>query len=123
MLAAFFKGGDLPEIGMGGGGLKVVTGGGRALVVGPPRNENFPWILLDSALHHYVAISERAHGRREREVITRAREASLVRDWDSRRRGLFAKWMTSCAKGAPDRGLETEVFEELLSVLEELEAR
>ncbi len=122
MLAAFFKGADLPEVGVGGkGGVKVITGGSRALVVGPPRNENFPWILLDSALHHYEAISERAHGRRKRDVLSPPRPESLVRDWEAKRRSAFTKWMASCAKGSPDRGLEAQVFDHLLAALQELE--
>lgn len=122
-LAAFFKGADFPELGVGGkGGLTIKSGSGRALVVGPPRNENFPWILLDSALHHYEVISERAHGRREKGVLPAPSEESLVRRWESKRRGRFAKWIASCAKGSPDRGLEAEVFDHLLNALEELEA-
>lgn len=121
-LTAFFKGADLPELGLGGRGLTVNTGSGRALVVGPPRNDNFPWILLDSALHHYQAISERAHGRREKAAVLKPSEESLVRGWDGRRRGKVAKWLAGCAKGSPDRGLEAEVFEHLVAALEELEA-
>jgi hypothetical protein len=121
-LTAFFKGADLPEFGIGSkGGLTVKSGSGRSLVVGPPRNENFAWILLDSALHHYEVISERAHGRREKGAVSSLEGESLVRRWDGKRRGRFAKWIASCVKGSPDGGLEAEVFELLLTALEELE--
>jgi hypothetical protein len=39
--------------------------GGRRLVVGPHRNPNFAWILLDRALLHYVSVRDRAHGKRD----------------------------------------------------------
>lgn len=124
LLAAFFKGADLPEFGLGAkGGLKVTGGSGRSLVVGPPRNENFPWILLDSALHHYVTISERAHGRRETELVARSRTASLVRGWEAKRRHAFTRWFASCLRGAPDAGLEAQAFEGLVAALEEIEHR
>lgn len=39
--------------------------GGRTLVVGPHRNPNLAWILLDRALLHYVSVRDRAHGKRD----------------------------------------------------------
>ncbi|MEE8310951.1 MAG: GTPase/DUF3482 domain-containing protein [Candidatus Binatia bacterium] len=39
--------------------------GGRVLRVGPIRNHNFPWILLDRALLHYRTLVGRAHARRD----------------------------------------------------------
>lgn len=121
MLTAFFKGADLPEFGIGGKGMAVHPGTGRALVVGPPRNENFPWILLDSALHHFEVISKRAHGKREQGVVPEARKESLVREWEGSRRSLFAKWFAACAKGGGATGLESEVFEQMVESLLELE--
>lgn len=39
--------------------------GGRNLAIGPHRNPNFAWILLDRALLHYVSVRDRAHGKRD----------------------------------------------------------
>lgn len=39
--------------------------GGRVAVVGPIRDPNFPWILLDRAVMHHRAIAQRAHAKRE----------------------------------------------------------
>ena len=121
--AAFFKGADLPELGLDArSGMKVSSGSGRALVVGPPRNENFPWVLLDSALHHYESITGRAHGRREKEVLASApdRGEGWVRSWPSHRRNRFTKWFASCAKGSPDSEAEQRVFDGLVAALEEV---
>ncbi|NNC88477.1 MAG: DUF3482 domain-containing protein [Akkermansiaceae bacterium] len=121
-LATFWKGADLPEFGLAGG-LKMSSGSGRTLVLGPPKNENFPWILLDSVLHRYAAILARAHGRRDEEVLAAGRGESLVRNLPRSRRNLLAKWFGSCARGAPNRGMEPEVFEALVETLQEVEGR
>ena len=117
---AFFKGADLPEIGFVGG-LKMSSGSGKKLVLGPPKSENFPWILLDSALHHHAAIVGRAHGRRDEGVLKGGGEESLVRDLPRSERSLLAKWFGTCAKGSPDRGMTPEVFEVLVGCLERAE--
>ena len=119
-VATFWKGASLPDIGLGRG-LNVSSGSGKTLVLGPPRSDNFPWILLDSVLHRYAEILGRAHGRRDVEVLKAAGAQSLVRDFSRRRRSLLAKWFESCAKGAPNRGLEPEVFGEIRNSLEEIE--
>jgi hypothetical protein len=119
-IATFWKGAHLPEIGLGGG-LTVSKGSGKSLVLGPPRNDNFPWILLDSVLSHYREVLARAHGRRDVEVLARGEGEGFVRDLTRSRRALLAKWFESCAKGAPNRGLEPKVFEELRDLLSEIE--
>lgn len=43
--------------------------GGERLRVGPVKNLNFPWILLDRALLHYRSVVERAHARRDALVL------------------------------------------------------
>ena len=113
---AFFKGADLPELGFLGG-LKVSSGSGKKLVLGPPKSENFPWILLDSALHHHAAMVRRAHGRRDAGVLEEESGESLVRDLPRGDRSVLAKWFGSCAKGAPDRGMTPEVFRVLVECL------
>ncbi len=39
--------------------------GDKVLVIGPHKNPNFPWVLLDRALLHWVTVSDRAHARRD----------------------------------------------------------
>jgi len=120
--AAFFKGGQLPELKVKlGGGIKLKGGEGRNIVVGPPASPNFPWVLLDSMLLRYRGMVSRAHGRRDVEVLEGGDAGSLVRQFPSERRSLLQKWFTSCLKGAPDRGKEPQVFAALLEALREAE--
>lgn len=119
--AAFFKGGQLPELKVKlGGGLKLKGGDGKSMVVGPPASANFPWILLDSMLLRYRGILQRAHGRRDEVSFDEAEGESTVRQFPSERRTLLQKWFISCLKGSPDRGKEPEVFAALVESLEEM---
>ena len=119
--AAFLKGGKLPELKIKlGGGLKWNAGDGETLVVGPPKNPNFPWVLLDSMLVRYRSILHRAHGRRDTGPLEESGDG-FARGFDSGRRSLLQKWFSSCLKGSPDRGKEPEVFAELVACLEEVE--
>jgi len=118
--AAWFKGGSLPDLRVDlRGGIKIGTGESRALVVGPPRNPNFPWILLDGTLVRYQQILDRAHGRRDEQRLGGG-GTGFTRDFPSDRRALLGKWFNSCLKGAPNRAMEPEVFEALVQTLEEI---
>jgi len=117
-IAAFFKGGSLPELKVKFGGIKLAGGDGRNLVVGPPASPNFPWVLLDSMLLRYQNIIARAHGRRDVEAVGAASGESRVRLLPSDQRSALQKWFTSCLKGSPERGLEPEVFGVIVSVLD-----
>ncbi len=119
--AAWFKGGSLPDLRISlTGGVKVGAGEGKALSMGPPKNPNFPWVLLDGVLTRYRRMLDRAHGRRDQEVLEGS-ETGFTRDFPSERRAVLGKWFGSCLKGAPNRALEPEVFEELVEVLGEVE--
>ncbi|MEO5716548.1 MAG: GTPase/DUF3482 domain-containing protein [Luteolibacter sp.] len=118
--AAWFKGGSLPDLRISlTGGVKLGTGEGRALAMGPPKNPNFPWILLDGAITRYQRILARAHGRRDEELLEGG-ESGFTRAFPGERRALLVKWFSSCLKGTPNRALEPEVFEALLATLEEV---
>ena len=120
--AAFLKGGSLPELKVSGlGKIGLKSGEGRTLVVGPPANPNFPWVLLDSMLVRYASVLNRAHGRRDAGKLEPQEGESRVRDFPRDRRALLQKWFTSCLKEKPDRGLEPEVFSALVAALAEAE--
>ncbi len=119
--AAWFKGGSLPDLRLTiGGGVKLASGEGRALEMGPPKNPNFPWILLDGTLTRYRRMLLRAHGRRDEEILEGS-EDGFTRHFPADRRAVLAKWFGSCLKRTPNRALEPEVFEALLESLEEVE--
>jgi len=65
------------------GGLRIaeikVLGqsvGGRVAVIGPVRDPNFPWIVLDRAFAHFESVAKRAHA--QRDVLTVPRPAAKV---------------------------------------------
>ena len=118
--ATFWKGEQLPEFSLGRG-LNVSAGSGKTLEVGPPRSDNFPWILLDSILHCYCGILARAHGRRDEEVLRAEGGESLVRGLSRSQRSTLAKWFDGCAKRLPKADLEPGVFEEIRTILEDLD--
>ena len=119
--AAFFKGDELPDLKVDmRGGVKLQGGEGRKLELGPPKNENFPWVLLDGMLVGFRQIQNRAHGRRDEAVLKMS--GGVVRGMQPEGRRILAKWLASCAKGNPDRGMEPEVFRVVVSVLEQVES-
>lgn len=118
--AAWFKGGELPDLRIDlGGGVKLGTGTGRMLEIGPPKNPNFPWVLLDSMLVRYSALLARAHGRRDREKLV-SQGNGFTRDFPAARRKVLAKWFGTCLRDSPDRSLEPEVFNALVAALEDI---
>lgn len=122
--AAFIKGNALPDLKVDmRGGVKLQGGEGRKLELGPPKNENFPWILLDRLLAAYVQIQERAHGRRDTQTISHGDDdRSYVKVISPEQRRGLGKWLTSCGKGDPDRGLEPEVFRMAVQILNTVES-
>lgn len=120
--AAYFKGGQLPELKVKLGGRLTLKGGaGKTITLGPPASINFAWILLDSMLLRYQGVLERAHGRRDRSRVDPTEGESVVRQFPAERRTLLQKWFSSCAKGTPDRGKEAEVFACFVAALTEVE--
>ncbi|MBK1834462.1 GTPase/DUF3482 domain-containing protein [Roseibacillus ishigakijimensis] len=121
--AAFWKGSELPDLALDlQKGAKFAKGEGTALRLGPPKNENFAWILLDSVLGHYREIVSRAHGKREELVLDhKAMEGGIVQTIKGEDRRILQKWFASCAKGKVDRGLEPEVFTALNRVLSDFD--
>jgi hypothetical protein len=107
--AAWFKGGWLPDLRVDlREGVKFSTGETKELEMGPPRNVNFPWILLDGVLVRYGRILERAHGRRDIEVLGSPNEDGFTKNFPQDRRKVLGKWFANCAKGARPVGKDVE---------------
>ena len=118
---AFFRGDSLPELKMDSRGVSLGGQSNKALVVGPPENDNFPWILLDRVFHHYREIASRSHGRRDREIQERAeKDAGWVRHFSRERRNKLQRWFTGQAKGG-EKSFDSGVFQELIESLREVE--
>lgn len=121
-IAAWFKGGSLPDLRIDfSGGVKLGAGEGKSLTMGPPKNPNFPWVLLDGALTRYRRMLARAHGRRDEARLGGGEESGFTRDFPSERRAVLGKWFGSCLKGTPNRALEPEVFRALVESLQDAE--
>lgn len=120
--AAFFGGDELPDVDFSfskGVGLK--KGGARSLEVGAPKNEQFPWVLLDSLLSAYRGILEWTHARREEEAFSGKGPSGRVTRFGGERRRLLAKWVGAARKGKVDGELSGLVFREFCLILEEVE--
>jgi hypothetical protein len=53
--------------------------GSRIVRIGPHKNRNFPWILLDRALLHLFTVRDFSHGRREKIVINNHENEGIVK--------------------------------------------
>jgi hypothetical protein len=119
--AAWFKVGSLPDLRIDlKGGIRLGTGEGKTLSIGPPKNPNFPWVLLDGVLVRYQRMLARAHGRRDVEILAGGGEG-FTKDFPRERREVLAKWFGSCLKGSPNRALEPEVYDALVRTLGEID--
>ncbi|MGJ8634614.1 MAG: GTPase/DUF3482 domain-containing protein [Luteolibacter sp.] len=106
---AWFKGGMLPDLKVDlREGVKFSTGETKELVMGPPGNVNFPWILLDGVLVRYGRILERAHGRRDEELLVAANEDGYTKGFPQERRKVLGRWFADCAKGSRPVGKDVE---------------
>jgi len=108
------------------GGLRIAEGrvlgqsvGGRVAVVGPVRDANFPWIVLDRALAHFESVATRAHA--QRDVLEIARPAGKVgassrfdADQRSRLAAIFSKLRS---RGAPASEESVEALAEHVAKL------
>ncbi|MFQ5629995.1 MAG: DUF3482 domain-containing protein, partial [bacterium] len=72
--------------------IKKYMQGSQLLRIGPHQNKNFPWIVLDRALLHYISIRDLAHSRRERVNLSGNEEkAGLVHKLDAEKRKRLAR--------------------------------
>jgi len=76
---------------------------GRDLVVGPHRDPNFAWILLDRALLHFASIAHRSHAVREAVRLTQedGEKRGLVKDLDASTTRQLEGAFRAIRKGSP----------------------
>jgi hypothetical protein len=120
LAVAWWKGGGLPELRIDlGGRIQAGSGESRRLSVGPPRNPNFPWVLMDGALSRYVQVVGRAHGRRDEARLGGGVEVGFTRNFSAERRAVMARWFGQCQKGKMRPESDAAAFSEVVGVLEE----
>jgi hypothetical protein len=120
---AYFKGDALPTLSLAIGRRGAV--GGRRLTLGPPKNANFAWILLDSVLIRYRLIVNRSHALRgDGTLAATSEEASetVVKTLASARQKQLARWFKNSARGRCDDAQDTEARQAIEATLAELEA-
>ncbi|MES1923755.1 DUF3482 domain-containing protein [Salinisphaera sp. T31B1] len=118
---AFFKGDALPTLKADLGPLGAL--GGRQITLGPPRNPNFAWVLLDSILIRYRQILSRAHARRgdgELDALAEP-EHSIARDMPTARQKTLAKWFRQVIRDQHDETRTAEAFAAIVDTLVDLE--
>ena len=94
---AFFKGDAIPTLRLDL--ARIGPLGGQRITVGPPRNPNFAWVLLDSLLIRYRQILSRAHARRGDALASDDEpSASIARALPGERQKALARWFRSLAK-------------------------
>lgn len=75
--------------------------GSQLMRIGPHQNKNFPWILLDRALLHYIGIRDLAHSRRELfRLSENQQKAGLVSQLDADKRKRLARLFEEIRKKA-----------------------
>jgi hypothetical protein len=129
---ALWKGKSLAEIAVSNplslsGKTKL---GSVRLCAGPPKNPNFPWVLLDRILFYYENLITRAHGRRDAFVIDMAeleKGETGRRGYSSRfsssRQKKLGKWLGQLGpkKTQASADDESQAWEEICRILAELE--
>ncbi len=130
---AWWKGKALAEIAVSNplsprGKTKI---GGVRRCAGPPKNPNFPWVLLDRALFYYENLITRTHGRRDAFVIDLSaladgggkRQRGYSSGFQSGRRKKLAKWLAGLEPGKtpPTAEEESAAWQEIQQILAEIE--
>ncbi|MES1938697.1 GTP-binding protein HSR1-like protein [Salinisphaera sp. T5B8] len=117
---AFFKGDALPTLRLDL--ARVGPLGGQRITVGPPRNPNFAWVLLDSILIRYRQILSRAHARRGDAMLEgQAADGSIARALDASQQKTLARWFRSVTRQRDAREQDSAAYDALVAVLESIE--
>jgi hypothetical protein len=95
--------------------------GGPVARIGPLRNPNFPWLLLDRALLHYGSIVRRPHARRDVLVLREDSKHGVVAGLEPGLQSRLSRTFAAIQKSGGD--VAHELRDELVDGLEDLLAR
>ncbi len=95
--------------------------GGRVVRIGPHKNKNFPWIVLDRALLHYRSIRDRAHSVQEPVKIDANQKAGVVSRLAPSQRKKLAKIFTDLQKKrfTDTARLERRLEDQILKIIQD----
>lgn len=116
---AYFKGDALPTLSLAVGRRAAI--GGRRLTLGPPKNPNFSWVLLDSVLIRYRLIVARTHALRDGHSLAGDGE-TIVRSLPGPRQKTLARWFRAVARGRAGEQQDIEArqaIEDTLAALQD----
>jgi len=117
---AFFKGDAIPTLKLDMARLGPL--GGRRVTLGPPRNANFAWVLLDSVLIRYRQILSRAHARRgDGALAAEVATESIARRLPGDRQKALARWFRGVARDRDDEQRSSAGWAALVETLEAIE--
>ncbi len=124
--ASVLKGKDLADIKVTSPVVGDLAAGGLSIKAGPPKNPNFPWVLLDRSFFHFEQLISRAHARRDSFVVDYAvlsREGTRIgrsTTFTNAQRRPILKWISELKRGK-SRPKTDAVFEVIQSTLESIE--
>lgn len=124
--ATLLKGKDLADIKVSSPVTGEIAAGGISLKAGPPRNPNFPWVLLDRALFHFEKLVTRAHGRRDAfmvdfaELAKEGKRAGRSSQLNPEDRRVLLRWFQAITAGKKPSG-SAGPFQVIQKMAEEIE--
>tara|TARA_R110002096_G_scaffold114770_10_gene248840 strand:- start:11147 stop:12685 length:1539 start_codon:yes stop_codon:yes gene_type:complete len=124
--ASLLKGKDLADIKVSSPLVGDMAAGGIAIKAGPPKNPNFPWVLLDRAFVHFEQLISRAHARRDPFIVdltTVSKEGVRIgrsTTFPNSKRRPLVKWFgeLKAGKSRPETSQAFEVIRETLETIE-----
>jgi hypothetical protein len=98
--------------------------GDRVLAIGPHKNPNFPWVVLDRALLHWSTVSARAHARRDPITLDSKDRQGIVSLLSDDLRKSLTRVFTSIRKKAPrvSADLDQQLLARIQDALDQLAA-
>lgn len=93
--------------------------GGRVAVVGPVRDANFPWIVLDRAFAHFDSVAKRAHAQRDvLRIAPAAGKVGASSRFDAAERSRLGTMFSKLrSRGAPASEESVEALAERIAAL------
>jgi len=111
LISTFAAWGSLAQIRVLGSSL-----GGKLLRIGPIRDPNFAWIVLDRAFLFFGEVANHPHARRDR--VELAGRPSVAQNLPAARRSALERIFRGLRRAASDRSLQSELRVELIPLLE-----